>query len=136
MSSDEIAVLIPVVAIIFGVAVAIVSIIATHRQRMQRADLRHRELIAAIEKGLELPVDPPDVDIKPPRQARHLLRALMLILVGIALTAALYQTFDGNSPYLYGLILVAAGVAYMIYYLIEGRHEVPRPNGTPPELPR
>ena len=135
MQSDDIAVLIPIVAIIFGVAVAIVAIQAAHRQRMQRADLRHRERIAAIEKGLELPVDPPEIDTAPPRRPRHLLVALVLMFVGAALTVALYQTNAEHFPYLYGLIPVAAGVAYLIYYLIEGRHEVPSQNGTPPELP-
>ena len=135
MNSDVIAVSIPVVAIIFGVAVAIVSIVAAHRQRMQRAELRHRERIAAIEKGLELPADPPEIDTSPARRPRHLLRGLILVFVGSALTAAFYQTHGSDFPYLYGLIPVAAGIAYLIYYFIEGRHEVSRPNGAPRESP-
>ena len=136
MHSDEIAVLIPVVAIIFGVAVAIVSILAAHRQRMQRAELRHRERIAAIEKGLELPIDPPEVGLAPARRPRHLLWGLVLALGGVALTAAFYQMGGGDFPYLYGLIPVAVGIAYVIYYIVEGRDEVARSNGMPPELPR
>ena len=135
MNPDVIAVFIPVVAIIFGVAVAIVSIVVAHRQRMQRAELRHRERIVAIEKGMELPADPPEIETSPTRRPRHLLRGLVLVFVGSALTAAFYQTHGSDFPYLYGLIPVAAGIAYLIYYFIEGRHEVPPPNGAPPESP-
>ncbi len=135
MSPDVIAVFVPIVAIIFGVAVAVVSIIGTHRQRMQRTELRHRERLAAIEKGLELPPDPPEQESTPARRPRHLLRGLVFLFVGLALTAAFYQNHSDGFPFLYGLIPVAAGIAYLLYYVIEGRHEVPRANGTPPDAP-
>jgi len=136
MNPEVIAVFIPIVAIIFGVGVAVVYMVGAHRLRLQRADFRHRERLAAIEKGLELPADPPENDTPPSRRPRHLLRGLVLLLVGAALTAAFYQRHEDGFPYLYGLIPVAAGLAYLIYYVLEGRHEVPRPDGTPPELPR
>ena len=135
MNPAVIAVFVPIIAIIFGVAVAIVSIVGAHRQRMQRAEFRHRERLAAIEKGLELPGDPPEIETAPSRRPRHLLRGLVLVFGGAALTAAFRQGQGEDFPYLYGLIPVAAGVAYLIYYFIEGRHEVPRANGNPLELP-
>ncbi|HXQ63654.1 MAG TPA: DUF6249 domain-containing protein [Steroidobacteraceae bacterium] len=137
MDTDMVAVFIPITAIMFGVACAIVSIVVTHRQRMQRAELRHRERLAAIEKGLELPPDPPDSDASGGRRRpRFLLRGLVLLFVGIALTVAMQQ-LPGNAPYLFGTIPGAIGLGYLIYYFIEGRRE-PGPgapaapaNGTP-----
>lgn len=135
MNPNLVAVMIPIVGIIFGVSVAIVAIVVAHRQRMQRAELRHRERVVAIEKGLELPPDPPEGEATGSRRPRHLLRGLVLTFVGVALTVAFRETND-DFPFLYGLIPVGAGLAYLLYYYLEGRHEVPRTNGTPPETPR
>jgi len=132
MDPAVIGVMIPIIAIIFGVGIGVVWVIAAHRQRMQRADFRHRERLAAIDKGLELPPDPMDADPNATaRRPRHLLRGLVLLLVGLALTAALGQT--GSEGYLFGLIPAAAGLGYLLYYIIEGRHEAARALGdTPP----
>ncbi|HXQ32071.1 MAG TPA: DUF6249 domain-containing protein [Steroidobacteraceae bacterium] len=121
MNEDIVAVFIPITAIIFGVSCAIVSIIVGHRQRMQRAELRHRERLAAIDKGLELPPDPPDFDANRARP-RFLLRGLVLIFLGISLTIAMLQ-LRGSVPYLFGMIPAAVGLGYLVYYFIEGRRE-------------
>jgi len=123
MNEDIVAIFIPITAIIFGVACAIVSIIVGHRQRMQRAELRHRERLAAIDKGLELPPDPPDFNTDGGRRRpRFLLRGLVLVFLGISLTVAMLQ-LPGSVPYLFGLIPAAVGLGYLVYYLIEGRRE-------------
>jgi peptidoglycan/LPS O-acetylase OafA/YrhL len=133
MNPAIIGVFIPIVAIVCGVSVAIASILAAHRQRMQRADFRHRERLAAIEKGLELPADPAEFDPTTVlRRPRHLLRGLVLLFGGIALTIALAQDRAADYPYLFGLLPVAAGLAYLIYYFIEGKHEAAKAIGTPP----
>ena len=135
MDPAVIGVMIPIVVVIFGTAVAIVAIYAAHRQRLQRAEFRHRERLAALEKGLELPPDPAESETPVARRPRHLLRGLVLLLGGGALTAAFYQSNSSDFPYLYGLLPVAAGIAYLLYYFIEGRHETPAANGTAPGLP-
>ena len=133
MDPAIIGVFIPIVAIVGGGAVAIASIAAAHRQRMQRADLRHRERLAAIEKGLELPPDPAERDRAPVvRRPRHLLRGLVLLFGGIALTVALAQDRAAEHSYLFGLLPAAVGLAYLIYYFVEGKHESARALGTPP----
>jgi hypothetical protein len=134
MDPATLGLLVPIIAIIFGVAVAIVAIVAAHRQRMQRAELRHRERLAAIEKGLELPPDPPDVDANGAlRRPRFLLRGLVLLFVGITLTLAMEQLHE-SVPYLFGMIPAAAGLGYLIYYYIEGRREPsPAATGSPPD---
>ena len=48
---------IPLVSIVLGILMIIVSIVTKHRRQMQELDNRHRERMAAIEKGLDLPPD-------------------------------------------------------------------------------
>ena len=135
MSPAILGVLIPIIAIVLGVAVAIVYITAAHRQSMQRAELRHRERLAAIEKGLEVPVDAVEPTPSPLRRPRFLLRGLVLTFVGIALTVAL-RNAGGEEGSMFGLILSAAGLAYLIFYFVEGRHEYkPNAAGTQPDQP-
>jgi hypothetical protein len=130
-------VLIPIIAIVLGMAVAIVAVTTHHRQRVQRAELHHRERMAAIEKGLELPPEPPDPDyqaevVKAFSPGRYLLRGLVWLLVGVTLTVALSQTNRGDEHYLFGLIPAGVGLAYLIYYFVEGRRtkpESPAPSG-------
>ena len=121
MDPAIVGVFIPIVAILAGIAVAIVAMFTGHRQRLQRAELRHRERLAAIDKGFELPPDPPDVDPKAGDDARFLRHGLVLVALGVTLTAAMFQIPDKNVPYLFGLIPAAIGVAYLVYYVIRAR---------------
>lgn len=125
MSPAILGIMIPIIAIVMGVGTAIIAIVAGHRQRMQRAELRHRERLAAIEKGIEIPPDP--VEFEPEgRRPRYLLRGLCWLFVGATLTAALSQ-LPAEVPYLFGLIPAALGAGYLLFYFLEGRHEAKRP---------
>jgi Domain of unknown function (DUF6249) len=136
MDPGVIGVFIPIVAILAGIAVAIVAIFTGHRQRLQRSELRHRERLAAIEKGFELPPDPPDVDPKAGDDARFLRHGLVLVAIGVTLTAAMFQISDKDVPYLFGLVPAAIGIAYLAYFVIRTRLAVrgappaPGPNGS------
>jgi hypothetical protein len=134
MNPELIAISIPIVAILAGISVAIVGMLANHRLRLQRTELRHRERLAAIEKGFELPPDPPDVDPKRMDQGRFLRHGLVLLAVGATLTAAMMQ-IPGPVPYLFGLVPAAIGVAYLIYYYVHGRHAAGPHAGVPPSGP-
>lgn len=117
MDVEIMALLIPILGIIFGVGVAIVAIIASHREKVQRAESRHRERLAAIEKGLELPPDPPEV----PQKKGGLLRAG---LIGLFVGAVLYLALDAvadEGVALFGLIPAAVGLANLITYFVELR---------------
>jgi Flp pilus assembly protein TadB len=127
MTADVLALFVPIIAIIAGIACAIVVVLAGHRQRLQRAELRHRERLAAIEKGFELPPDPPDVDPKRNDPSRYLRQGLVLVAVGATVTAALIQLPGGNVPYLFGLLPAAIGVAYLVYYFAHVRRAAPPP---------
>jgi hypothetical protein len=125
--------LIPIVSITLGIGMIIVSILVKHRRQMQELDHRHKERMAAIDKGLDLPPDPVSEQIVTAREAgivgraggggsRYLLRGLVWLGVGLAVAL----TDSGFRDY--GWIGVAVGVAYLIYYAVEGRREAP-PSG-------
>jgi hypothetical protein len=113
------ALFIPLLGIILGVMIAIVAIIAAHRQKMQRNDMRHKERMAAIEKGLEIPPEPEE----PERNGRKS-SALRSGLIGLLLGVVLYFALDavaGSEVALFGLIPAAIGLANLVFYFIEAR---------------
>jgi hypothetical protein len=118
MDTEIMALLIPIVGIIFGVGIAAVAIVASHKEKVQRAELRHRERLAAIEKGMELPPDPVEPDYG--RRAAGLRTGISSLLVGIVLYFALREVADDDVA-LFGLIPAAVGVANLVFYFLEGR---------------
>ena len=143
MSPQIIVFLVPIVAIMAGVAFAITRVLVGHRQRLQRTELRHKERMAAIEKGLELPPDPPESDpltsaerfaaVDGPRLLRQ---GLVLIAIGVAATAGMMQLPGGDVPYLFWLVPAAIGMAYLLSYFIQRRHQQPRADGAAAAGPR
>ena len=120
MLTDVMALLIPIISVTISLGALIVWILVAHRRRVREIDCRHRERMAAIEKGLELPPEPhPEAAQMAPR-ARYLLRGLIWLGVGLAITFGgrnWLQAPMGGS----GWIAVAVGVAYLIFYFVEGR---------------
>jgi len=129
MDPAVVGVFIPIIAILAGIGVAIVAMLTAHRQRVQRIELRHRERLAAIDKGFELPPDPPDVDPRAADDSRFLRHGLVLVAIGVTVTAAMFQLSDRNVPYLFGFIPAAIGIAYLVYYALRARRAA---RGTPP----
>jgi hypothetical protein len=118
MRQEIMELLIPLFGIVFGVGIAVVTIIAGHRERLKRTELRHRERLAALEKGIELPPEP---DIDPNRRKVGSLRnGLMGVLVGIVLYLALRAVADADFA-LFGLLPAAFGVASLVSYFVEVR---------------
>jgi Domain of unknown function (DUF6249) len=118
MDIEQMALLIPILAVVLGVGVAVVVIVTSHREKQKRAELRHRERIAAIEKGMEIPPDPePDVEV---RKGGSLKSGLAGLFLGIVLYFALRQVADDDVA-LFGLIPAAFGVASLISYFVESR---------------
>ena len=126
MSIDAMALLIPILLVTISLGALIVWIVVGYRRRMHEVDCRHKERMAAIEKGLELPPDSlPQPEQMPPR-SRYLLRGLIWLGVGLAITfggqAWLARPMGGS-----GWIAVAVGTAYLIFYFVEGhRASVPK----------
>ncbi len=118
MDVEQMALMIPILGIVLGVAIAIVSIVSSHRQKLKLAELRHRERLAAIEKGIELPLDPePDADAG---KGNSLKSGLSGLLLGVVLYFALREVADDDIA-LFGLIPAALGVASLITYFVESR---------------
>jgi hypothetical protein len=110
------------VAIVMGVGIGMLSLFLDYRKKREMFALHHKERLAAIEKGMEVPPLPPEF-FRENRRVRvpgdYLRRGLVLLLVGIAITVALYDTTRHN--YLWGLLPTAMGVANLIYYWFESR---------------
>lgn len=117
MDSESLAVMVPIIAIVFGVGVAIVTIVTAHREKVKRAELRHRERLAAIEKGMELPPEPPELAGK---KGSSLRSGLTGLFVGIVLYFALDRVAEEDVA-LFGLIPAAIGIANLIAYFVESR---------------
>jgi len=118
MDVEQMALMIPILGIVLGVAIAIISIVSSHREKLKRTELRHRERLAAIEKGIELPLDPePEVDA---RKGSTLKSGLSGIFIGVVLYIALREVADPDIA-LFGLIPAAFGLASLISYFVEGR---------------
>jgi hypothetical protein len=128
MQTDILGVMIPLSAVILGIGAGIVGIVTRHRQTLLRADLRHKERMAAIEKGIDLPPDPPELDVRRPR---FLLKGLIWTFTGAAVYVAL-DSLAGADEAKLGLVPVAVGLGYLVYYAVQGRHEE-KPGASPRE---
>jgi hypothetical protein len=118
MDEDLIALLIPIFGIVFGVGIAFAAITYSHREKLKRAELRHRERMAAIERGMEIPPEP-DYDAPRPRTG-SLRSGVMGILIGVVLYFALDRVADAEVA-LFGLIPAAVGAANLVAWLVESR---------------
>lgn len=114
--------LIPVVAIVMSLLIPIVAIISDGKKKRAIYELHHRERLAAIDKGMEVPPLPPEL-FDGGQRARgpgnYLLRGLIWSAIGIGILIAL-RNLDEDAASL-GIIPLLIGVAYLIYYFVEGR---------------
>jgi hypothetical protein len=120
--TEVIAIMVPIVAIVMGVGIGMLSLFLDYRKKREMFAMHHKERMAAIEKGLDVPPLPLEF-LRDNRRVRttsdYLRRGLILLLVGVVVTMALYDTTRRN--YLWGLVPVAMGLANLIFYLIESR---------------
>ena len=135
MSTDTLlpvmALLIPIISVTVSLGALIVWIVVWYRRRMREIDCRHKERMAAIERGIDLPPEPvPQPEQMPPR-SRYLLRGLIWLGIGLAITFGgrdwLRAPMGGS-----GWIAVAVGAAYLIFYFVEGRKAVVSERDAPP----
>lgn len=125
MNPGIIAVSIPIVAIVMGIGIGMLTVYFNYRKRKEMFALYHQERMAAIEKGIDLPPLPDAFfaeDGKPRSPHRGLAVGLVWLFVGLALLVALYFNHEGEAA-LYALIPVAVGIAYLIYYFVVGKKE-------------
>ena len=115
--------LVPIVAITFGISFvpAVIWIILSYRKRRRFMDLHHTERMAAIERGMDIPPLPIElIDGKSARGRRSsLLPGLVWFFIGLALLIG--RITDGDIPMIGALIPLGIGLAYLVYYLVEGK---------------
>ena len=123
---DEVAVIgvmIPIVAIVLGIGIGMLALWLDYRKKREFFELHHKERMAAIEKGMEVPPLPAEFFQDHRRRSRtpadYLRRGLVWLLVGIAITVALFQ--QKGTAGLWGLVPAAVGLAYLLSYFIGGR---------------
>jgi len=118
MEEESVALLIPIFGIVFGIGIAVVAIVVGHREKVKRVELRHRERMAALEKGIELAPEP---DFDADRQRTGSLKSgIMGVLVGIVLYFAIGRVADDDVA-LFGLVPAAVGAANLIAWFVESR---------------
>src|SRR5436305_12669854 len=78
--------LVPIVSVAMSLGALIIWIVVWYRRRMHEIDCRHKERMAAIEKGLELPPESLPQPAQMPPRSRYLLRGLIRLGVGLALS--------------------------------------------------
>ena len=120
--------IIPIFGILFGIGgpavVIIVWFTLNYHKRRKLMELHHTERMAAIERGMEippLPIELIDGRSVPKRRRTALLPGLVWFFIGLAL--AIGSLVDGGEdmPLFIGLIPLGIGLAYLIYYFVEGR---------------
>jgi cadmium resistance protein CadD (predicted permease) len=127
MQTENIAVFIPIVAIVMGIGVAMLSIWSEHKRKAQLLEQNHRERMQAIEKGIDLPALPPNLvgysnGPSTASAAKSLRSGIMLLLIGVLLYFAI-DTAGGREGSLFGLIPAAVGIANLVYAAIQWKKE-------------
>jgi hypothetical protein len=129
MSDSALALLIPILSVCLSMGAGIVWILAWHRRKVHEVDCRHKERMAAIEKGLELPPESLPQPAPIPPRAPYLLRGLIWLGVGIAISLGVRGWFDSLGGI--GWIAIAVGAAYLIFYFVEERKATVSKHETP-----
>jgi hypothetical protein len=135
-----IGVLIPIVAIVMGLGIGMLKLSLDYRKKREILRTHHAERMAAIEKGIELPPLPaqfygtetgslpPDV-MHEQLKGRHvglpyLRSGLIWLLVGIAISVALYASHDLGDHHTdawWGGVPIAFGLSKLLFYFIANR---------------
>jgi hypothetical protein len=115
------AMVIPIVAIVLGISVAMLGMWLDYRKKRELFQLHHAERMAAIDKGIDLPPLPAEFFRGERKQEKtpytYFRRGVMWLLIGIAATTALWGTHDND--YWWGFVPIAVGAAYLITFLVE-----------------
>ena len=119
---DILPLFIPIIAIVLSFALPMLAIYLYYRKQKEIYTLYHQQRMAAIEKGIELPPMPAGFLESGRSPRRDLLRGLIWLFVGLALTIAIF-VHGKHKEALFGLIPVGIGMAYLIYYAVEGRRQ-------------
>jgi hypothetical protein len=120
-------VMIPIIAIVMGIGMGIVGMWLDYRKKREFFELHHKERMAAIEKGIEVPPLAPELFQGSKRAGRlpsdYLRRGLVWSFIGLGITVAM--RLENESGAWYGLIPLAVGVANMLMFMYQRRQPLP-----------
>lgn len=114
---------IPIVAIVMGIGLAMLSNWLDYRKKSEIFELHHKERMAAIEKGMDVPALPQEL-FETKRKASsspgcYLRHGFIWLLVGLAVMISLRA--EGKPGAYFGLIPAAVGLANLFYYMFRPR---------------
>ncbi len=113
ISPDVIAVLIPIIAVLGGVCIAIAAIIVAGRKK----ELDHKERLVAMEKGIALPE--PEPEEKKPVHSSRRASGLVMFGIGLGVTIGLWTTPDAEHAWGWGLIPLLIGVGLIVASILD-----------------
>jgi hypothetical protein len=115
IDAGVVALLIPIVAVVGGMAIAIVGVITKGKEE----ELRHKERIIAMEKGIPIPESSPcQPKADKPRYLAIRAWGLVLTLIGVALVIAIGTASEPRNG-VWGLLPTALGVGLLIAAWLE-----------------
>lgn len=141
-------VMIPVIAIVGGLATGMVAIVTDYRRRREIYELHHKERMYALERGLELPPLPANLledgverafadTVKASRPWRYrsgLRSGLTWFFVGLGIGTALYLN-AGIEQASWALIPIGLGLAKLIFHALSADAALPPAPPTQPPAP-
>ncbi|MEO8063810.1 MAG: hypothetical protein ABI821_13795 [Pseudomonadota bacterium] len=135
MQTQDIAVFIPIVAIVMGIGIGMLSIWSEHKRKAQLLEQLHRERMLALEKGVEPPTITPGLvgflnskAQPPPRHMwpRAMRTGLWFLFGGVILYFAIEEA-GGHEGALFTLVFAAVGLANLIYAAVLWKQEKDTP---------
>jgi len=113
-SPDVVVLLIPILAVVGGIGLAVVGVIMKGREE----ELKHKERIIAMEKGMPVPEMPKEE--KKPAFARHRTWGLVLTFLGLALIIlrVASNNFEAMTA---GIVIAAIGLGLLCAAWFERR---------------
>jgi hypothetical protein len=109
---------------LLAAAIGVLALFLNSRRRRHKLELFHKERLATIDKGLELPPLPEQFfyDMgNPPSPHRTLLKGLIFTLGGLGIWFSLNRYEPEYA--LYALVPILVGLAFLIFYFAVGRRE-------------
>lgn len=134
MEEGVIALFIPITAIVMSLAIPIVVSILDYRRRRDIVEAHHKERLAAIERGMEIAPLPESFYLPAEKKRRpgwSLLAGLIWLFIGIGLFMGLAAVASRDVAW-FALIPGGIGLAFLIYYFVEGRKDAAPGGGTGP----
>ena len=115
---EELGILIPILAIVFGTMIPIVWIYLDQQTKQKLIEARNKERLAAFERGVDYQPEPLSLDAmfarsKPtnPKSSLTLLWGLILTFAGAAIAIGKTEAEDGS-------VVVAVGIALLLYHFL------------------